>query len=90
MTFDDFRAWIIQQQAQGWQESTLLKMARISIVRHKEAAERWVRLEVTDPGKSAPFWLNEHEARKIAGALKGQRGTELRLLRQQLEALFDE
>jgi hypothetical protein len=89
VTFDDFRGWLLGKVAQGWPEEQLLKIARISITRHEEAAERWVRLEDYEPGRSAPLWLNEKEARKLVGALKGQRGADFRLIRQQLLEMFD-
>lgn len=90
MTFDDFYGWILGRASRGWPIEMLLKMACVSIVRHEEAAERWVRLEVSDPGRSAPLWLNEHEAQKLSSALKTQRGAEFRLIRQQLQQMFDD
>lgn len=89
MTFDDFRGWLLTKASQGWPEGMLLKMARIAITRHEEAAERWVRLEDMEPGRTAPIWLSEREADKLQKALATQRGSDYRLIRQELRRMFD-
>lgn len=90
MTIDDFRGFILTRAASlGLPEGHLLKIAAISVNLHLRAAERWNLSEQIDPGRSAPLWLNEHEARLLAGALKGQRGVTSRLLKQSLGEMFD-
>jgi len=87
ISFSDFQSWLITKMGQGIAEGHLLKLAMVSINQHFEAADRWARLE-SGYHASAPLWLNQHEAEKLANALKGNRGTEMRLLRQSIENLF--
>lgn len=85
--FDDLRNYIAVKSGQGIPEETLIKIAMISINQHFIAADRWVRLEGGD-SPSAPFWIEQREADHLLGALKGQRGTTSRVLKQALEELF--
>lgn len=89
MNLVDFENFLAVKSGQGFPTEHLLKIAVVSINTHLDAADRWVRLE-TNPGRSCPFWLEEREARKLLGIMQGARGTEIRLLRQQLGALFDD
>ena len=88
MTFSDLQSWLIVQASRlGYPVEQLNRIAAVSIVQHFVAAERWVRLE-GGYTPSAPFWLEQREAVKLAAMLRGQRGTDARLLRQALERLI--
>lgn len=89
MDLADFENWLAVKAGQGFTQDHLLRIAIVSINQHLDAADRWARLEGGNT-RSAPFWIEEREARKLLGVLKGQRGTEIRLLRQTLEELFAE
>jgi hypothetical protein len=88
MTFDDLIGRIQAISANyGFKEEHLIKVCVISLTNHLSAAERWVRLEY-EPDRSASLWLREQERDKLLAALRGQKGSEIRLIRQALEELF--
>lgn len=89
LTFDDLQGRIQSLAASlGVTEAHLIKICGVSLVQHFAAAERWVRMEYVGT-RSAPLWLNEQEQQKLVAALKGERGTEIRMIRQAAESLFE-
>jgi hypothetical protein len=88
MTFDDLHGRISTLSASsGMSEEHLIKICAVSINEHLRAAVRWIRLE-SPPSDSAPLWLKELERDKLLAALRGQKGSEIRLIRQALEEMF--
>lgn len=72
----------------GLTEQHLVKVAVAGVIAHVEAVDRWERLELQNPGKSAPIWLSEKDVDALLRGLRGQRGAEIRLLRGELQALL--
>lgn len=88
-TVDDIHGWILTKVAQGWPEGLLWKIAGVSLRRYLEATDRWARLEY-GRDRTAPLWLDEREAKKLSAMLRGLKGSEARLIRQEIERLFDD
>lgn len=87
LDMDDMRGFLMTLMAQGWPEGLLIKQAIISIRALHAAAERWQRLE-GGYVSTAPLWLDQNERDKLLVALRGQKGTETRLIRQALQDMF--
>lgn len=90
MTYEDFRGWLMQKSAQGWPEELLLRMCVSAIMRHEDAAARWVDLEISEPGPTTPLWVNAKEAGMIADSLKGLKGAQARRLRHAARGIAEE
>ena len=89
VTFDDLQGRIqTLASSLGCTEEHLIRICAVSLTQHWHAADRWVRLE-SEPSPSAPMWVNEQERDKIVAALANQRGAQNRLLREDLEKLFE-
>lgn len=66
----------------------LLKQAIISVLALQMASERWQQ-EARPPSATAPLWLDERERDRLLAALKRKRGREAKLLRQDLQRMFE-
>jgi hypothetical protein len=68
-------------------EEHLCEAASVSINQYLHARDRWDRLEIIDP-RAAPIWLSETEQAALLKAIRGQKGAELRLLRQAIQEVL--
>lgn len=71
----------------GHDEDRMVRICLVGMVRYFETVDRWIRLENDRPGKVAPLWLSETDADALLKGLRGQKGAEIRLIRQELQGL---
>jgi hypothetical protein len=91
LTVSDLAAAVIQKtNVTGIPEGLLVKICFVSLSRYLDAHDRWERLESDGHQKRAPLWLDRSEADKIVSMLAGQRGATARLIRQEIESLFNQ
>lgn len=89
LSIDDLKGWILgRMSGEGVSEDNMVRMAITGVKRYFDAADRWDRLETPQPVTAAPLWLSIQERDKLLAALRGQKGTEVRLLRQAIQDLF--
>lgn len=88
--FTDLELWLRDKLVQypGLTEEHLVRVCIIGLVAHFEAVDRWQRLEQDRPGRSMPIWLGEKDVNELLRGLRGQKGAEIRLVRQELQAMF--
>lgn len=89
LTLADFSGRVIQWIGQGWPEGLLIKLAIVSMNAYMAATDRWAKLEY-GRDRTAPLWLDEREAAKLAAMLRGLKGAEARAIRQTIEELFND
>lgn len=73
----------------GLPEGLLVKVAWGSIQGFIAAHDRWQRLEVPSDDRRIALWLSETEANKLLSMLAGQKGSTGRLIRQEIQDLFN-
>lgn len=90
VSWDDFHGWVMTKISQtGHDEEQLLRIAAAALTSYFETVDRWFRLEKYEGEKVVALWLKESEAKALRQALKGPQNGTVRILRQDLEKLYD-
>lgn len=84
---EDFLGWLGVKASRGAEQGMLLKYCMIAVNALHDDADRWVRLE--SPGEqTSAVWLKASEAEIVVKALRSDRSSVARLVRQSIRDRF--